>query len=229
MEFARNLKLIDAWQQVLAPEFSKPYMKTLQAFLTKQQKSSKRIFPAEADYFSALNLTSLDDVKVVILGQDPYHGEGQAHGLCFSVLKGVSVPPSLRNIYKELKTDIRFEPPSHGYLEEWSRQGVLMLNSVLTVEKGKAGSHQNKGWEDFTDKIISILNDRDQPVAFLLWGAYAQKKGSFIDEKKHFVLRSAHPSPFSAHRGFLGSRPFSKVNQFLESKGQKPIRWQLSH
>ena len=183
--------------------------------------------PKGSEYFAALNLTPLDSVKVVILGQDPYHGEGQAHGLSFSVKPGVKTPPSLVNIYKELQADLGIPPARHGFLEHWAKQGVLLLNAVLTVEMAQAASHQGKGWERFTDAVIRAVNDLPHPVVFILWGAYAQKKAAFVNAEKHLVIKSAHPSPLSAHNGFLGSKPFSKTNDFLQSKGQKLIDWQL--
>ncbi|MBR7889429.1 uracil-DNA glycosylase [Marinomonas sp. A79] len=214
------------WQAYLADEFEQDYMKALAQFLQTETRT-KTIFPAESDYFNALKATSFDQVKVVILGQDPYHGEGQAHGLSFSVLPGVKVPPSLVNIYKELQTDLAIEPAKHGYLQSWAEQGVLLLNSVLTVEAHKAGSHQNKGWEIFTDKIIEVINREHQGVVFMLWGAYAQKKGRQIDKTKHCVVESVHPSPLSAYRGFFGCGHFSKANDYLQAYKKMPIDWGL--
>jgi uracil-DNA glycosylase len=202
-------------------------MQALRAFLVAEKAKGKRIFPKGSEWFRALDLTSLDAVRVVILGQDPYHGEGQAHGLCFSVRPGVRPPPSLGNIYKELKSDLGIDPPGHGFLEHWAQQGVLLLNSVLTVEMAQAASHQGKGWERFTDAIIRLVNDRPDPVVFLLWGAYAQKKAAFVDAGRHLVLKAAHPSPLSAHNGFLGCRHFSQTNTFLAGKGLPPIDWAL--
>lgn len=222
-----NIKLEPTWKSVLKDEFAKPYMKSLRDFLTKEIQQKKMIYPKGSEYFAALNTTPLDQVKVVILGQDPYHGPGQAHGLCFSVKPGVPQPPSLKNIFKELKSEFGFMPPKHGSLKSWAQQGVLLLNSVLTVEDGKPASHKNRGWEIFTDKIISVLNEQEKPLVFILWGAYAQAKGKIIDRKKHFVIESVHPSPLSASRGFLGSRPFSQTNQFLISQKREPIRWQI--
>ncbi len=221
------IKLHESWKQPLAQEFSAPHMQALKEFLVAEKARGRRIFPRGSEYFRALDLTPLDEVKVVILGQDPYHGEGQAHGLCFSVKPGVRTPPSLVNIYKELQTDLGITPPRHGFLEHWARQGVLLLNSVLTVEMGRAASHQGKGWEKFTDSVIRLINDRPTPVVFMLWGAYAQRKAAFVDQRRHLVLKSAHPSPLSAHNGFLGSRPFSQANRFLESHGMTPIDWAL--
>jgi uracil-DNA glycosylase len=217
----------ESWKQALASEFDAPYMAVLRQFLVKEREGGKPIFPRGSLWFHALDATPLDTVRVVILGQDPYHGEGQAHGLCFSVQAGVPPPPSLVNIYKELKSDLGVEPPRHGNLESWARQGVLLLNSVLTVEAGKAASHQGKGWERFTDAVIRRVIDLERPVVFILWGAYAQKKASFVDRSKHLVIASPHPSPLSAHNGFFGSKPFSKANAFLQSKGEKTIDWRL--
>jgi len=221
------IKLDESWKQPLAKEFSAPHMRALKEFLLAEKARGKRIFPLGSEYFRALDLTPLDKVKVVILGQDPYHGEGQAHGLAFSVRPGVRTPPSLVNIYKELQSDLGIAPPRHGFLEHWARQGVLLLNSVLTVEMGRAAAHQGKGWEQFTDAVIRVVNDRPTPVVFMLWGAYAQRKAAFVDQSRHLVLKSAHPSPLSAHNGFLGSRPFSKANHFLEAHGITPIDWAL--
>jgi uracil-DNA glycosylase len=222
-----DVKIGESWKAPLAAEFSSPYMAELKAFLLEQKQEGKRIFPKGAEYFRALDLTPLDEVRVVILGQDPYHGEGQAHGLCFSVQPGVRIPPSLVNIYKEMLADLGIAPVRHGFLEHWAKQGVLLLNSVLTVEMGRAASHQGKGWERFTDAIIRAVNEQEKPVVFILWGSYAQKKAAFVDRSRHLVLRSAHPSPLSAHNGFLGSKPFSQANAFLEEHGRKPIDWQL--
>lgn len=223
-----DVKIGESWKAPLAVEFSSPYMAELKAFLLEQKQEGKRIFPKGAEYFRALDLTPLDEVRVVILGQDPYHGEGQAHGLCFSVQPGVRIPPSLVNIYKEMQTDLGIAPVRHGFLEHWAKQGVLLLNSVLTVEMGRAASHQGKGWERFTDAVIRAVNEQEKPVVFILWGSYAQKKAAFVDRSRHLVLRSAHPSPLSAHNGFLGSKPFSQANAFLEEHGREPIDWQLS-
>ncbi|WP_411033562.1 uracil-DNA glycosylase [Shinella sp. BYT-45] len=222
-----DVKIGESWKAPLAAEFSSPYMADLKAFLLEQKQEGRRIFPKGSEYFRALDLTPLEEVRVVILGQDPYHGEGQAHGLCFSVQPGVRLPPSLVNIYKELQDDLGIPPARHGFLEHWARQGVLLLNSVLTVEMGRAASHQGRGWERFTDAVIRAVNEQEKPVVFILWGSYAQKKAAFVDRSRHLVLRSAHPSPLSAHNGFFGSRPFSKANEFLEKHGRKPIDWQL--
>lgn len=221
------IALHPSWKDALLAEFASPYMAALKEFLVAQKASGKRIFPKGAEWFRALDLTPLDKVRVVILGQDPYHGDGQAHGLCFSVKPGVRPPPSLVNIYKEIESDLGIHPVTHGFLEHWAEQGVLLLNSVLTVEKGQPASHQGKGWERFTDAIIRLVNARDTPVVFMLWGNYAQRKAGFVDAKKHLVLKAAHPSPFSAHNGFLGCRHFSKANAFLQSKGLPPIDWAL--
>lgn len=221
------IKLDESWRSPLGQEFEQPYMQGLKRFLEEQKAQGKRIFPKGAEYFRALDLTPLDKVKVVILGQDPYHGEGQAHGLCFSVRPGVRTPPSLVNIYKELKSDLGIGAPRHGFLEHWARQGVLLLNSVLTVEMGRAASHQKQGWEQFTDAIIRLVNQKEEPVVFLLWGAYAQKKAAFVDQSRHLVLKAAHPSPLSAHNGFLGCRHFSQANAFLEAEGRGAINWAL--
>ncbi|MCS5709512.1 uracil-DNA glycosylase [Candidatus Berkiella cookevillensis] len=217
----------DEWASLIGAEFDKPYMKELRAFLRQEKNQRKYIYPKGSEIFSAFELTPPEKIKCVILGQDPYHGPGQAHGLCFSVKPGVAIPPSLLNIYKELQADLQIKPVKHGCLLSWAEQGVFLLNSVLTVEKGLAASHQGQGWEIFTDKVIEQLNLQPHPIAFVLWGAYAQKKGQVIDTQKHLVLKSVHPSPLSANRGFLGSRPFSKINDFLVKTGQTPINWQL--
>ena len=222
-----TIKLHDSWKTPLSDEFADPYMQALKTFLRDEKAKGKRIFPKGAEYFRALDLTPLDRVKVVILGQDPYHGEGQAHGLCFSVRPGIRPPPSLVNIYKELQSDLGIPRPAHGFLEHWAEQGVLLLNSVLTVEMAQAASHQGKGWEKFTDAIIRLVNAKSEPVVFLLWGAYAQRKAAFVDAGRHLVLKSAHPSPLSAHNGFLGSRPFSQANAFLEAHARGAIDWAL--
>lgn len=224
---APNVKLEMSWKKVLAEEFSKSYMADLRKFLKQELQRGKTIYPKGEEYFAALNLTPFPNVKVVIIGQDPYHGPGQAHGLCFSVKPGVAIPPSLVNIYTELQSDLGIEPPSHGYLKSWAEQGVLLLNAVLTVQAGQANSHKDKGWEIFTDKIVSALNDQREGLVFLLWGSYAQKKGAFIDRKKHYVIQAPHPSPLSAHRGFLGSKPFSKINAYLLSRGKGQINWKI--
>jgi len=223
----QTIALEDSWKAALASEFSSPYMQQLKAFLQAQKQAGKTIFPNGSEYFRALDLTPLSDVKVVILGQDPYHGLGQAHGLCFSVRPGVRIPPSLVNIYKEMESDLGIERARHGYLEHWAKQGVLLLNSVLTVEESQAASHQGKGWEQFTDAVIRRVNEECQNVVFILWGSYAQRKAAFVDTSRHLVLKAPHPSPLSAHNGFFGSKPFSKTNGYLQSHGRAPIDWAL--
>ena len=222
-----SVKLHPSWLGPLQAEFDQPYMADLRQFLLAEREAGKRIFPAGANWFRALDLTPLDQVKVVILGQDPYHGPGQAHGLCFSVPEGVRPPPSLINIYKELESDLGISRPAHGFLEHWAKQGVLLLNSVLTVEMGLAASHRDRGWERFTDAVVRLVNAKQEPVVFMLWGSYAQKKAAFVDTSRHLVLKAPHPSPLSAHSGFLGCRHFSKANAFLEAKGIQPIDWAL--
>ncbi len=221
------IDLPDDWLAVLGGEFEQPYMQNLKAFLAQEKAQGKVIYPHSSDWFNAFKYTPLDQVKVVILGQDPYHGPDQAHGLCFSVRPGVKTPPSLVNIYKELQSDLGVQPVNHGYLTSWAKQGVLMLNAVLTVEQANAASHQKKGWEQFTDKVIHIINEQLDGVVFLLWGSYAQKKAAFVDQNKHLVLKSVHPSPLSAHRGFFGNHQFSQANDFLASRGKTPVDWQL--
>jgi uracil-DNA glycosylase len=222
-----EVKLHPSWLAPLQGEFADPYMAALRQFLVAEKAAGKRIFPAGNEWFRALDLTPLDNVRVVILGQDPYHGEGQAHGLCFSVKPGVRTPPSLVNIYKEMESDLGVPPARHGFLEHWAEQGVLLLNSVLTVQMGAAASHQGRGWERFTDAVIRLVNARAEPVVFLLWGSHAQKKAAFVDSidrgGRHLVLKAPHPSPLSAYSGFFGSGHFSKANAFLKSVGQKPI------
>ena len=222
-----QVRLHPSWLEPLKGEFGEPYMAELKRFLRQEREQGKRIFPKGGDWFRALDLTPLEKVCVVILGQDPYHGEGQAHGLCFSVKPGVRPPPSLVNIYKELESDLGIAPPGHGFLEHWASQGVLLLNSVLTVEMGRAASHRERGWERFTDRIIREVNGKTEPVVFMLWGSYAQKKAAFVDTSRHLVLKAPHPSPLSAHSGFLGCRHFSKANAFLEAKGLEPVDWAL--
>ena len=214
------------WDELLKDEFSKDYYLKLRAILAKEYREQK-IFPDMYDIFNALKYTSYSDVKAVIIGQDPYHGEGQAHGLCFSVKKGVPVPPSLKNMYKELAEDTDFVPPNHGELIAWAKQGVLMLNAVLTVREGQANSHKGIGWENFTDKVIELVNKREKPVVFLLWGGNARQKKALITNPNHLVLEAAHPSPLSAYNGFFGCRHFSKANEFLKSVGSTPIDWTL--
>ncbi|MDP4096902.1 uracil-DNA glycosylase [Paenibacillus sp. P96] len=214
------------WDEVLQEEREKSYFNELRYRLAREYKEYE-VYPAKEDLFSALKLTSFSGTKAVILGQDPYHGPGQAHGLSFSVKPGVRVPPSLQNIYKELHSDLGVPIPNHGYLVHWAEEGVLMLNNVLTVRRGQPQSHQGIGWEMFTDAVIETLNRRSQPAVFILWGSHAQKKGAFIDKKKHLVIESSHPSPFAAHRGFFGSRPFSRTNVFLTEHGMQPIDWAI--
>jgi uracil-DNA glycosylase len=219
--------LHESWKAPLAPEFGSDYMAQLRAFLVAEKAAGKVIYPKGSEWFRALDLTPLPKVRVVILGQDPYHGPGQAHGLCFSVKPGVRPPPSLGNIYKELQSDLGLTRPNHGNLQSWAEQGVLLLNSVLTVEAAKAASHQGKGWERFTDAIIALVNAKTDPVVFMLWGAYAQKKAAFVDPSRHLILKAAHPSPLSAHNGFMGCHHFSQANAFLENKGLRSIDWSL--
>jgi uracil-DNA glycosylase len=226
-----EVKLHPSWLEPLKGEFESAYMQTLRQFLLAEKQAGKRIFPKGNEWFRALDLTPLENVRVVILGQDPYHGEGQAHGLCFSVRPGVRIPPSLVNIYKEMEQDLGIPRARHGFLEHWASQGVLLLNAVLTVQMGLAASHQGRGWERFTDAIIRLINERVEPVVFMLWGSYAQKKAAFVDSVdkggRHLVLKAAHPSPLSAHNGFFGCGHFSKANAFLKAHGQKPIDWRL--
>ncbi len=223
-----EIKLTESWKARLAEEFEKPQMKNLRNFLVQQIETGKQIFPKGEEYFAALNKVPFNKVRVVIVGQDPYHGIGQAHGLSFSVKDGIAFPPSLQNIFKELQNDLGIKTPKSGNLSEWANQGVLLLNSVLTVESGRAASHQGKGWEEFTDKIIHLLNDEKENLVFILWGSYAQKKASFVNREKHLVIESPHPSPLSSYRGFFGSKPFSKVNQYLSSHDLAPINWDLN-
>lgn len=216
----------ESWQEILKDEFKKKYFLDLMDFLDDEYQN-QLVFPTEENLYTALEVCNFDDIKVVILGQDPYHDLEQAHGLSFSVQKGVNIPPSLRNIYKELCSDIGIEMPVSGDLFKWAAQGVLLLNATLTVRAHQAGSHQKKGWEVFTDKIISVISEKREGIVFVLWGAYAQKKEELIDKQKHFVIKSVHPSPLSARRGFFDSKPFSKTNQFLQSKGITEIDWSL--
>lgn len=226
IEPEKNLDL--SWQAKLLAEFESERMQRLKIFLDSEKKAGKKIYPEGKNYFAALNLTPFSKVKVVIVGQDPYHGPGQAHGLSFSVPEGVRLPPSLLNIFKELRDDLGIAIPSTGSLLKWANEGVLLLNAVLTVEDGKAAAHQGKGWEEFTDKIIHVLNDEKENLVFILWGSYAQKKAAFVDRNKHLVIESVHPSPLSAHRGFFSTKPFSRTNEYLRSKGIGPINWDLS-
>ncbi len=216
------------WQSLLGEEIKKPYYLKLRQFLIREYKN-EIVYPNKYDIFNALHLTAYSKTKAVIVGQDPYHGPGQAHGLSFSVKAGVKIPPSLRNIYKELREDLGLDIANNGYLVEWAREGVLMLNTVLTVRKGEANSHRNMGWEIFTNKIIELLSDREKPVVFILWGRNAQDKEKLINRERHFIIKAPHPSPLSAHRGFFGSRPFSKTNQYLERLGEEKINWQISN
>ena len=223
-----NIKIEPSWKHELIEEFNAPYMETLRGYLKAEMARGKKIYPKPSEWFAAFDHTPFDKVKVVILGQDPYHGPGQAQGLCFSVRPGVRPPPSLQNIFKELKTDVGVDRPDNGSLVSWADQGVLLLNAVLTVEEGKAAAHQKRGWETFTDRAIHLLNEKRENIVFILWGAYAQKKGAFIDRTKHLVIESVHPSPLSVMRGFYGSRPFSKANAYLKEHGIDPIDWTLA-
>ena len=225
MKNKREIRLDPSWKNRLESEFSQPYMISLRQFLVERKGGGAVIYPPGELIFNAMNSTPFEAVNVVILGQDPYHGPGQAHGLCFSVLDGVAIPPSLINIYKELEADLGSARPVNGNLQNWAGQGVLLLNAVLTVEQGRAGAHQGKGWEEFTDRIVSELNESRDGLVFMLWGSYAMKKGAMIDRSKHLVLTAPHPSPLSAHRGFLGCRHFSKANEWLVQHGQSPVEW----
>lgn len=223
----QNIRIDASWKKELSEEFDKPYFKELRHFLQQEKATGKIIYPPGSLLFNAFNATPFDKVRVVILGQDPYHGHGQAHGLCFSVQNGVKPPPSLMNIFKELKDDVGMEIPNHGNLQKWTEQGVFLLNAMLTVEANQPASHQNRGWEEFTNAVIERLSKKRNGLIFLLWGAYAQQKVVLIDENKHTILNAAHPSPFSAHRGFLGCKHFSKTNAILLSQGQTGINWQI--
>jgi len=227
MNDAAQVRLEASWKARIGDYLLRPEMQALAAFLRAEKRAGKRIYPPGPEIFAAFEHTPFDAVRVVILGQDPYHGPGQAHGLCFSVRPGVRVPPSLENIFKEIQRDLGIPRPDHGCLTPWADRGVLLLNSVLTVEEGRAGSHQGKGWEGFTDAAIDALNRERDGIVFLLWGSYAQRKGQLIDTRKHCVLKSVHPSPLSAHRGFLGCGHFSAANRYLEAHGQAPIDWSL--
>jgi uracil-DNA glycosylase len=218
----------ESWRRFLTPEFEKPYLQDLLRFLEEERRRGKRLFPPAENVFEAFRLTPLPAVKVVILGQDPYHGAGQAHGLAFSVPRGVKPPPSLANIFKELAADAGVPLPAHGHLEAWARQGVLLLNTALTVEEGKAGAHQKKGWERFTETVIDVLNQERDHLVFILWGAPAQAKARHVDPARHLILKSVHPSPLSVYRGFLGSKPFSQANAYLETHGIAPVDWRLT-
>lgn len=221
----KNIQLEESWLNRLQTQFDQPYMHELREFLLTRKRHQAVIYPPGQLIFNALNSTPFEQVRVVILGQDPYHGPGQAHGLCFSVLPGVRTPPSLANIYREIQSDLGIAKATHGNLQSWADQGVLLLNAVLTVESGQAGSHQRKGWETFTDAIVQSLTDGRDGLVFMLWGSYAQKKGAVIDRNKHLVLKAPHPSPLSAHRGFLGCKHFSRVNDYLQQQQQAPINW----
>lgn len=223
----KPIDLEPSWLNRLEPEFQQPYMRQLKQFLLREKQQGKVIFPPSRQIFNAFNSTPLDQVKVVILGQDPYHGPNQAHGLCFSVQPGVDIPPSLQNIFKELERDLGCPRPNHGCLQHWAEQGVLLLNATLTVERGRAGSHQRQGWEVFTDKAIELVNREREGVVFLLWGGYARKKAQFVDRQKHLVLDAPHPSPLSAHRGFIGCGHFSRANDYLAQRGEARIDWCL--
>ncbi len=222
---AMSFAIAPSWAEKIGPELKKPYMTALSTFLQERERAGGVIYPPRGEILNALALTPFDAVRVVIIGQDPYHGAGQAHGLSFSVKRGVRIPPSLRNIYKEIESDFGVTMPAHGDLTNWARQGVLLLNATLTVEEGQAGAHQNKGWEKFTDAIIRAVNDNHEHVVFMLWGAYAQKKGMFINRDKHMVLESVHPSPLSARRGFIGCRHFSRANDYLIAHDRLPVAW----
>lgn len=221
-----GVKMEAGWKEVLQDEFEKPYFLSLKQFLISEKQQGKKIFPPGSQIFAAFDHTPFDRIKVVILGQDPYHGDGQAHGLCFSVNTGIPLPPSLRNIFKELEQDVGCTPPASGNLTTWANQGVLLLNATLTVEAGKAGSHQNKGWEQFTDKVIKTISERQSHLVFMLWGNYARSKAALISAHKHLILEAAHPSPL-ARGAFFGCRHFSKANSYLEEHGKKPVNWQL--
>lgn len=220
-------QLHSSWQAIIGQEFDKPYMHALRAFLKQEKALGKVIFPPGSQIFNAFNHTPFDQVRVVIIGQDPYHGPNQAHGLSFSVPDGVKLPPSLVNIFKEIESDLGIKMSGRGDLSPWAEQGVLLLNATLTVAQANAGSHQKRGWETFTDAVIASLNQHREGLVFVLWGSYAQRKGAAIDATKHLVLKSVHPSPLSAHRGFFGQHQFSKINQYLEQHGQAPINWAL--
>lgn len=225
-ETTSNIQIEESWKQALAQEFAKPYFAGIKSFIQQQKQNGKKVYPPGSLIFNAFNLTPFDQVKVVIIGQDPYHGPGQAHGLCFSVPKGIKPPPSLVNIFKELKSDLGIDPPNHGNLENWAKQGVLLLNASLTVNESEPNSHVQAGWHTFTDAVIKIISERKQGVVFLLWGKFAQDKAALIDTTRHFVLKSAHPSPFSATM-FFGCKHFSKTNALLEQQGKTPIDWRL--
>jgi uracil-DNA glycosylase len=227
MEEKPRIDMEPSWLAQLADEFETPRMQSLRAFLRSEIQAGKSIYPAPSNWFNAFRLTPFEAVEVVILGQDPYHGPGQAHGLCFSVPRGIPAPPSLQNIFAELERDIGIPRPPHGCLESWAQQGVLLLNSVLTVERGRAASHQGKGWEEFTDRVVQVLNENRSGLVFLLWGSYAERKGRIIDRARHCVLSSPHPSPLSAYKGFIGNGHFSAANRYLREQGKREIDWRL--
>ena len=222
---SRRIQLEDSWLQVLGNEFEQEYMQQLRSFLQAEKAARRLIYPPGPQIFNAFKHTPLPKVKVIILGQDPYHGPGQAHGLCFSVPEGIDIPPSLRNIYRELEQDLGVPAPRHGCLTAWAEQGVLLLNSVLSVRRGQAASHQGRGWEQFTDRVIAVINEQLQGAVFMLWGSYAQRKGAMVNAGKHLLLKAPHPSPLSAHRGFFGCRHFSRANDYLQQQGQTPVNW----
>ena len=225
MENAREIRLEDSWKRRLADEFAQPYMERLRAFLIERKRGGATIYPPGGLIFNALDSTPFERVKVVIIGQDPYHGPGQAHGLCFSVPEGIAAPPSLLNIYREIEDDVGGQRPPSGNLQAWAAQGVLLLNAVLTVERGRAAAHQGQGWERFTDRVVDELNRAGDGMVFMLWGSYAQRKGAAIDTRRHLVLKAPHPSPLSAHRGFFGCRHFSRANAWLAQRDRRPIDW----
>lgn len=222
------IELAPSWRAHLESELEKDYMRALMSFIERELAAGKSIYPDQEQVFSAFSATPFDQVRVVIIGQDPYHGPGQAHGMSFSVRKGVRPPPSLKNIYKELESDLGIKAPDHGHLMDWAQQGVLLLNSVLTVEAASPGSHQKKGWEQFTDRVIDLLNEKKDGLVFILWGSPAQKKAARVDSQRHHIIKSVHPSPLAAHRGFFGTKPFSRTNDYLTSQGRDAIDWSLS-
>jgi uracil-DNA glycosylase len=227
MENTQYTNIGPGWTECLAEEFEREYMLELKRFILEELKKGKTIYPHGSEVFSAFKASPLEHTKVVIIGQDPYHGAGQAHGMCFSVKPGIKIPPSLANIYKEIEQTLKIKMPTHGHLQSWANQGVLLLNSVLTVEQAKAGAHHGKGWEIFTDRVIDILNEQKENLVFLLWGAPAQKKALRVDNKKHLVLKSPHPSPLSSYRGFFGQNHFGQANDYLQKNGLDPIDWKI--
>ena len=227
MSTAREIRLEPSWLARLEGEFDKDYMLQLREFLQQEKRAGKQIYPPGDELFNAFDHTPLDKVKVVILGQDPYHGDGQAHGLCFSVCRGIAIPPSLQNIFKELHRDLGIPVPGHGELTAWADNGVLLLNSVLSVERACAASHQGRGWEQFTDRVIEVVNREREGVVLMLWGSYAQRKGGIIDSSRHCVLKAPHPSPLSAHRGFIGCGHFRAANDYLQARGETPVDWRV--